>query len=309
MIGINYVGTEDELEGCHQDVENIREFLGEIGYPDDEHSQVIMRDDPKTDLDGPTFPNGHNMLAAMQWLVSEPGTCNFLHYSGHGGQIPDEDGDRASGLDDTIIPYDFRARGQLKSSLLHQTLITCLPPSSTLLVVFDCCHSGSALELPYVYMSDENGNVSVMDNYDASMRLLGDATRFIKGGFGITHHNEAKALLAGAQAFFTGLMHQDNADQYGLGQENFGENWASERKNVWMYSGCRDDQTSADADIDGSHVGAMSYAFLTSMRHFGPQQSFMEILQNTRQILKGKYEQVPQLSVGRDADLHRALIL
>jgi hypothetical protein len=25
-------------------------------------------------------------------------------YSGHGGQVPDPDGDRASGFDDTIVP-------------------------------------------------------------------------------------------------------------------------------------------------------------------------------------------------------------
>lgn len=27
VIGINYVGSQHELEGCHQDVHNIREFL------------------------------------------------------------------------------------------------------------------------------------------------------------------------------------------------------------------------------------------------------------------------------------------
>ena len=27
------------------------------------------------------------MLAAMQWLVSEPNCSLFLHYSGHGSQV------------------------------------------------------------------------------------------------------------------------------------------------------------------------------------------------------------------------------
>ncbi|KAI7184370.1 hypothetical protein KC316_g6852 [Hortaea werneckii] len=73
-------------------------------------------------------------------------------------------------------------------------------------------------------------------------------------------------------------------------------------KNVWMYSGCRDDQTSADANIQGSHVGAMSWAFLNSMKEYGQQQTFVQVLQHTRQLLKGNYAQVPQLSVGRDVD-------
>ncbi|RMY32458.1 hypothetical protein D0864_16830, partial [Hortaea werneckii] len=100
VIGINYVGSQHELEGCHQDVHNVREFLQapdlnrhiqeaddrQVGYSDDQQSQVVMRDDQYTDPRGPYWPTGDNMLAAMDWLISEPGTVNFLHYSGHGGQ-------------------------------------------------------------------------------------------------------------------------------------------------------------------------------------------------------------------------------
>lgn len=91
-IGINYVGSQHELQGCHQDVHNVRQFLQAMGYPEDKASQVILRDDTHTDQRGPFWPNGHNMLAAMQWLVSEPYTTCFLHYSGHGGQVPDAQG-------------------------------------------------------------------------------------------------------------------------------------------------------------------------------------------------------------------------
>jgi hypothetical protein len=76
------------------------------------------------------------------------------------------------------------------------------------------------------------------------------------------------------------------------------------KKNVWMYSGCEDDQTSADATIKGSHVGAMSYAFLETMKQHGPKQSYLQVLTNTRAVLKGKYTQIPQLSVGYEQDLN-----
>ncbi|KAI7705996.1 hypothetical protein KC322_g6049, partial [Hortaea werneckii] len=117
---------------------------------------------------------------------------------------------------------------------------------------------------------------------------------------------EAKSLLAGATDFFKGLAHQQaSVDQYGLDESDTMDSYASEgAKNVWMYSGCRDDQTSADASIQGSHVGAMSWAFLNSMKEFGPQQTFVQVLQHTRQLLKGNYAQVPQLSVGYEQDLN-----
>ncbi|KAK0283832.1 hypothetical protein LTS00_011494, partial [Friedmanniomyces endolithicus] len=45
LIGINYVGSQHSLQGCHQDVENVREFLTAMNYPADPGSQVILRDD------------------------------------------------------------------------------------------------------------------------------------------------------------------------------------------------------------------------------------------------------------------------
>ncbi|KAI7285734.1 metacaspase [Hortaea werneckii] len=301
VIGINYVGSQHELEGCHQDVHNVREFLQAVGYSDDQQSQVVMRDDQYTDPRGPYWPTGDNMLAAMDWLISESGTVNFLHYSGHGGQLPSDDY-RTSGFDATIVPVDYETQGQIPSGVLHQALVTKLPTDSTLFIVFDCCHSGSAVELPYVYRTDQDGNVNLLDNVEAGMRLIGSASHLLQNHLSKAKIGEAKSLLAGATDFFKGLTHQQaSVDQYGLDESDTMDSYASEgAKNVWMYSGCRDDQTSADASIQGSHVGAMSWAFLNSMKEYGPQQTFVQVLQHTRQLLKGNYAQVPQLSVGAD---------
>lgn len=230
-----------------------------MGYSDDQNSQWIMRDDQYTDPSGPYWPTGDNMLAAMQWLISEPGTINFLHYSGHGGQVPSTDY-RASGFGDTIVPVDYEKQGQIPSGVLHQALVSRLPANSTIFIVFDCCHSGSAVELPYVYRSDQDGNVNVLDNVEAGMRLMGAASHLIQGRLSKDKVGEAKSLLAGAGDFFKGLSHQKaDVDQYGLGETDTMDEYAIDgAKNVWMYSGCRDNQTSADANIQGSHVGAMS---------------------------------------------------
>ncbi|KAK3699812.1 hypothetical protein LTR37_016227, partial [Vermiconidia calcicola] len=197
-------------------------------------------------------------------------------------------------------------KGQIPSGILHTLLVTKLPRKSTLFMIFDCCHSGSAAELPYIYRSDEDGNISAMDNLKAGMRLVGAANSLVQGGFSAASVPEARNLLAGAQSFFKGMSHQGGGDdEEGLAEQDFADQYEDEKtKNVWMYSGCEDDQTSADATIKGSHVGAMSYAFLQTMREQGPDQSWIEVLQNTRQVLKGKYTQVPQLSVGYEQDLN-----
>jgi hypothetical protein len=94
-----------------------------------------------------------------------------------------------------------------------------------------------------------------------------------------------------------------------LGEEYFHNDWSTENKRVVMFSGCRDDQTSADANIAGSFVGAMSWSFLESQRRFG-NQTYLQILQNSRGLLKAsRYSQVPQLSVGTQIDLNQPLFL
>lgn len=102
LIGINYQGSHHELRGCRQDVRNMVPFLRSRGFIADQNNMIILADD----LRGPYYPTGHNILSAMDWLVSEPNCSCFLHYSGHGGQILDQNGDRASGFSDTIVPVD-----------------------------------------------------------------------------------------------------------------------------------------------------------------------------------------------------------
>lgn len=67
---------------------------------------------------------------------------------------------------------------------------------------------------------------------------------------------------------------------------------------VIQFSGCKDEQTSADAFIGGESTGAMSYAFVKAFTDNGMNQSYAELLRNIRTILQGKYKQIPQMSVG-----------
>jgi metacaspase-1 len=215
--------------------------------------------DPRT----PFFPTTHNILAAMNWLVSEPNCMCFMHYSGHGGLVEDESGMHESGYVDTIVPVDFERPGgsMIQSSLLHRTLVSGLAPGCTLVIIMDCCHSGSAVELPYVYRTDDDGNVNMLDNLRAGAELIGEATHLLRGDVSLRDTGEAQHLLAGATSFFRGLRHQWDGDyDEGLHSTGDGYNraWGGENKPVFLLSGCKDEQTSADAFIGGRHVGKSS---------------------------------------------------
>ena len=213
------------------------------------------------------------MQAAIDWLVSEPNTVNFLHYSGHGGQVQDPTGSHPSGVLDTICPVDFQSNGQIDSDMLHQHVVRNLAPNSSLFVILDCCHSGSALELPLVYRGDDDGNVNLVDNIKQGVHLLGEANDLIQGGS--FNMGEAQDLYAGATSFFRSFKHMGEQQSSGLADGGFEEN-VGEQKMVTMFSGCRDDQTSADANIQGTSEGAMSWAFLETMKRM-PNPSYIEV--------------------------------
>ena len=149
MIGINYFGQRGQLRGCTKDVKNMSMYLNQnFGYAQED--MVILTDDQQNHISQPTKAN---ILRAMHWLVKDarPNDSLYFHYIGHGGQIPDLDGDEDDGYDEVIYPVNFRTQGHIVDAETYRIMVKSLVPGVKLTTIFDSCHSGSALGLPYVY--------------------------------------------------------------------------------------------------------------------------------------------------------------
>ncbi|OAA56230.1 metacaspase [Niveomyces insectorum RCEF 264] len=296
IIGINYYGQSCQLSGCINDAVNVQNFLvRERGFSPEPQDMVILTDAPENE-GTIAWPSMANMMSAFAWLASsnEPGDIVWLSYSGHGGQTTDPYGNRATGYDDTICPVDFDEAGQINSTTLHQAIVSPLHPGARLTILFDCCHSGSACELPYVYRPDADGNVNLVDTLKRGAQLFQEAEGFARdlgggdgGGFSVAalvaKEGEAQALFGDAKGVFTSLRQivVDGPDGGGGGEDDgLAEQdvqWAGENKDVWMFSGCADNQTSADTNIGGVATGAMSWAFIAAMRQL-QQPTYLEQL-------------------------------
>lgn len=149
-IGINYTGQKNELRGCVNDAKRVRQFLIKNGYPSE--NIVLLTDDSR---DPRLLPTKKNILACMKWLVrsAQPNDALFFHYSGHGGQTPDLDGDEVDGFDEVIYPLDFKKNGHITDDEMHDIMVRPLPDDCRLTGLFDACHSGTVLDLPYIYSS------------------------------------------------------------------------------------------------------------------------------------------------------------
>merc|ERR1719445_49500 len=150
MIGINYCGQQGELSGCHNDAMNMKDYLVEV-HNFSEENIVMLLDDGEH-----ASPTRNNILDAFKNLVaqSSSGDAAFVHYSGHGGKLEDDNGDEEDGYDETLIPVDFMSAGQIRDDELFVTLVGAMPRDVTLTCLMDCCHSGTILDLPYIFKAD-----------------------------------------------------------------------------------------------------------------------------------------------------------
>ncbi|KAJ7106413.1 caspase domain-containing protein [Mycena crocata] len=157
-IGINYAGQQHELRGCVNDAKHVFSFLvRRKGYKAEDI--VVLTDDSPHARSQPTR---RNIIDAMRWLVRDarPHDALFFHYSGHGGQTRDRDGDEVDGYDEVIYPLDYKRSGHIVDDEMHELMVKPLPAGCRLTAVFDSCHSGTALDLPYIY--DSHGRRKTM---------------------------------------------------------------------------------------------------------------------------------------------------
>lgn len=162
LIGINYVGQRGQLSGCHNDVNNVKEYLNKIGFKDS--NMTILMDDGYH-----VQPTNKNIMNALTSLVqqSKSGDAVFVHYSGHGGSVEDVSGDEEDGYDETLIPVDFATAGQILDDDLYKTFVCPLRAGVTMTCLMDCCHSGSVLDLPYRFAADgKQDQMEPVHNFD-----------------------------------------------------------------------------------------------------------------------------------------------
>ena len=155
LIGINYTGTGSQLNGCINDVYNMYTYLTKIEKFDPKCIRILV-DEPNTQDEA--LPTRKNILEGIRWVVNnnEIGDdCDpislFIHYSGHGSWTWDRNSDESDHKDETICPLDYSTNGLIVDDQLRKVILTPIKDASNiqLTCVFDCCHSGTILDMRY----------------------------------------------------------------------------------------------------------------------------------------------------------------
>jgi hypothetical protein len=158
IVGINYYGSSCQLAGCINDAKNMMAALQAQDYT----LFRLLTDEPGTAAE--YRPTKANMLAGFQWLLAgaTPQDRLFFHYSGHGTQTYDYSGDEEDLKDEAMCPVDCQTAGFITDDELRAQLVD--PCVSTLVVISDCCHSGTILDLRYNYQQSAQRDVMMRQN-------------------------------------------------------------------------------------------------------------------------------------------------
>lgn len=236
----------------------------------------------------------------------QPGDDLFLHYSGHGVRVADKDGDEDDGFDEALCPVDYKEVGVITDDTINKHVIQPLPKGSRLTIIFDCCHSGTACDLPYVFKANDENMVKMRSVYIEPPTMI--KSRAWEARVYTDAYKERTEM--GKRVY----------QKYRRGDDQFDEECRFVKEGrkeclaeVIMFSGCDDDQTSADVsntklfDIEcgpGGAGGACTNA-LAAIIEDGEELTYIEVLEKMRQTLKDKgFKQTACLSSSREIPMN-----
>ena len=146
LIGIEYINTPYELIGCENDIKNIYKLLLDKLSFSKKNIYTLVES-------GPVKPTSKNILTHLKKLVNVCNSQNvpffFIYFSGHGDHIRDRNKDELDKRDEGLVPLDYQ-NGLVLDDTIYD-ILSDLNPNTVCFNLYDCCHSGSILDLPYFF--------------------------------------------------------------------------------------------------------------------------------------------------------------
>jgi len=205
-----------------------------------------------------------NIMSRLQEMVAEAitGQANYLVFSlsSHGTQVPDLSGDEEDAADEAFCPHDLAQAGDVWDPNF-------IISDDELHDLFVTLPKGVLLEV-YLDTCHSGTGLKAID------MLLTRRPRYMP----------PPSLLA--------FKKVEGKQSRGLVRKLIQQ----EPVHHILWTGCRSDQTSADALIDGTWHGAFTYFFCKEMLACANKLSRKEILKKIRKdLVAGDYTQIPQL--------------
>ena len=232
------------------------------------------------------------ILARLGAAVADAkaGKISYLLFSlsSHGTQMADTSGDEPDGMDEAFVPADIAQKGNawdpahiISDDELHD-LFQQVPANVLVEVYLDTCHSGTGLR------GAEFGLHAPRARYVAppAGEFQGATKQRKVRGFML--HRDSSKRAAPAKASAKPSAKAKTASK-GVAID------VNPSTHQLLWSGCKSDQTSADAYFSGRYNGAFTYYFIQTVTATQNKAARKDVLAQMRTAMKGKFAQTPQL--------------
>ncbi len=305
LCGINNYQAITDLRGCINDVHNIFDLLTQVyNFESSQIHQLIDEQVTKA-----AIKDEYN------WLLNgaQAGDRLVFHFSGHGSYVPDDNGDETDSVDEITCLYDmdFHNPETFMRDDEWQVMIQQIPQDVNVTFILDNCHSGTgtrsiSVDFPGCHQSlavdvaaserrssDSTVQALAAINVRGNSSSVSTPTRELKQLDKRNYENLVadrdiilprfvtppaeftEKIIATARA--RGLKHRDHQLEKHL-----------------LLAGCRDDQTAADAYLDGNFNGAFTYYLCQTLRQ-SPDLGSQATIDRVANLLRtNQFQQVPQ---------------
>lgn len=206
-----------------------------------------------------------NIDKRLDWLKkgTEPGDFIVFHFAGHGSQVLDRDeqDELKEHMDELICPYDMSWDGIFITDDMLYNKFKDVKEGVHLEVFLDCCHSGTGTrELEIIEGAEEERKI-IYRFLEPPADILCRSREDLKETHGFHQTSQLKREL-----------------------------------NHILWAGCRDNQTAADAKINGTYNGAFTYYLCKNIRETAGKINRKELLKSVKDSIRHYgYTQIPQL--------------
>lgn len=206
LIGINYRGTESELSGCINDINNTKDILKTV-YNYEEKNIIILTDDTEIK---PTSNNITVQLYDLAFRTKKEDIKEiWISYSGHGSYVTDTNKDEDDGKDECLVPLDYKKNGLITDDMLNH-IFSFIDPKISVIVVVDSCHSETILDLQYRYISGDKNVVENKNNKIKSNVVLISGCRDFETSADAYNINNSKEYSGAMTSAFLETLNKFN---------------------------------------------------------------------------------------------------
>ena len=261
LVGINKFANYSQftLNGCVNDAKDMAAMYKDLlGF---KTSEITMLTDAQA--------TKANIMAKLKAMVADAkaGKLGYLVFSlsSHGTQMNDTSGDEPDGKDEAFVPYDIAEKSGkwdpshiISDDELHDLFVQ-VPANALLEVYLDTCHSGTGLRGAEFGLHASKPRYIAPPDHEFGKRTARMRGFTLKG----RPSSKSKVAVAGAHHM--------------------------------LWTGCKANETSADAYFSGRYNGAFTYYYIKVMRDTKNKLARKDVVAKMRTLMQGKFAQNPQL--------------